>query len=177
MFRLTAVAIALTALAASTISAEACNPMLNKDFGKHIAPTKLPASMLARNDANAPTKTSIVGLWHDVHTASDGSLFFEGFDTWHSDGTEEELGNLPPATGAVCMGAWTQTGKSAQLVTHVDWLYDANGNYIGTLNMTQANKVAKDGNSYTGTFDAKFYDPSGNQFLEVTGTTAADKLN
>jgi hypothetical protein len=170
-------AVTLAALAAGTLAAEACNPMMNRDFGKHVAPTKLPAVMLARNNPNAPARPSIVGLWHDVHTTSDGNLFFEGYDTWHSDGTEEELGNLPPATGAVCMGLWTQQGKSAQLVTHVDWLYDGSGNFVGTLNMTQANKVAKDGNSYSGPFDAKFYDPSGTMFMEVTGTTTADRLN
>jgi hypothetical protein len=36
--------------------------------------------------------------------------------------------------------------------------------------------VSSDGNSYTGTFDAKFYDPTGTLFNEVTGTTTADRL-
>jgi hypothetical protein len=134
--------------------------------------------MLARNnEINDPEKSWIVGLWHVVHTQSDGTLLFEGFDTWHSDGTEEELGNLPPTSGAVCMGAWTQNGKSAQLLTHVDWLYDLNNNYTGTLNMTQTNKLSKDGNSYTGTFDAKFYNTNGNLLEDIFGTTTADRLN
>jgi hypothetical protein len=42
--------------------------------------------------------------------------------------------------------------------------------------MTQTNKVSKDGNSYSGNFDAKFYDTSGNQFMEIAGTSAADRL-
>jgi hypothetical protein len=177
MIRLTAAAVAFVALATGTMSAQACNPLLNKDLGRQVVPTKLPASMLARNNPNAPARTSIVGLWHDVHTKSDGTPFFEGYDTWHSDGTEEELGNLPPSSGAVCMGLWTQSGRTIQLVTHVDWLYDLNNNFVGTLNMTQTNKVSKDGNSYAGPFDAKFYDPSGNLIQEVTGTTTADRLN
>jgi len=176
MIRPTVAVIAFLALAAGTISAQACNPLLAKDFGKHVAPTKLPASMLARNKPGAPARPSIVGLWHDVHTASDGSLFLEGYDTWNSDGSENELGNLPPASGPICVGAWVQSGRSAMLLTHVTWLYDLDNNFVGTLNMTQANRVSRDGNSYTGTFDAKFFDPSGTMFQEITGTTAADRL-
>jgi hypothetical protein len=164
-------------LGASTMSAQACNPLLGKNFGKHVVPMSMPASMLAKRSPNIPARPSIVGLWHDVHTASDGSLFLEGYDTWHNDGTEDELGNLPPATGPICVGAWTQNGNSVTLLTHVTWLYDTSNNWVGTLNMTQTNKVARDGNSYKGTFDAKFYDTSGNQFMEITGTTKAERLN
>ncbi|HEY3777849.1 MAG TPA: hypothetical protein VGL35_07310 [Rhizomicrobium sp.] len=177
MIRLTTTAAVLVTLAAGTISAQACNPLLNQDFGRHVAPVKLPASMLARNNPYAVPSSSIVGLWHVVHTQSNGTLLFEGFDTWHSDGTEEELGNLPPSTGAVCLGVWSQNGKKMQLLTHVDWLYDANENWVGTLNMTQSNKLSKDGNSYNGSFDAKFYDTDGNLTQDITGTTAADRLD
>jgi hypothetical protein len=164
-------------IAASSISAHACNPLLGKDYGKFTTPT-VPASLLAKNNPHAPARSSIVGLWHLVHTASDGSLFAEAYDTWHSDGTEEELINAPPAAGPICIGVWTQDGSSVQLLTHVTWLYDLNNNFVGTLNMTQVNKVKKgDGNKYTGTFDAKFYDPSGILFQEITGTTTADRLD
>jgi len=177
MIRFTTAAVALMALAAGTISAQACNPLLNKDFGRHVAPVKLPESMLARNNPNAPPTTSIAGLWHVVHTQSDGTLFFDGFDTWHTDGTEEELGHLPPSTGAVCLGLWSQDGTKTKLLTHVDWLYDENENWTGTLNMTQSNKLSVDGNSYKGSFDAKFYDTNGVLNMEVTGTTKADRLD
>jgi hypothetical protein len=177
MMRLTLAAAAIAALASGTISAEACNPLANKDYGKRVAPMALPAAMLARNNLIQRTSTSIAGLWHVVHTQSDGSLFFEAFDRWQSDGSETELGNLVPATGAVCLGAWSQNGKHVNLLTHVDWLYDANGNWQGTLNMTQTNKVSKDGNAYSGTFDAKFYDTTGTLTNEITGTSAADRLN
>jgi hypothetical protein len=176
MIRLTAAAVAITALAAGTLSAQACNPLLNNSFGKHVSSMSLPASMLARNDAKTPARTSIVGLWHVVHTDSSGNLFLESFDQWNSDGGETELGNLPPATGPICVGTWKQTGGKVDLETHVTWLYDLNNTWQGTLNMIQTNKVSKDGNSYTGTFDAKFYDTSGTLFMEVTGTTAADRL-
>ncbi len=167
---------ALAILAGGSFRAEACNPMASKNYGKHVAPTILPAAMLAKNAPHARTAGTIVGLWHDVHTASDGTLFLEGYDTWNDDGTENELGNLPPATGDLCVGSYTKHGKTISLNTHVAWLYDPNGNYQGTLNITEVNKVAPDSNSYTGTFDAKFYDTTGTLFQEVTGTTVADRL-
>jgi len=169
-------ALATAALAGASMQAEACNPMLNKNYGKHVAPSVLPAAMLAKNNPHSTATGSIVGLWHDVHTASDGTLFLEGYDTWNRDGTENELGNLPPATGNLCVGAWTKSGKTIDLTTHVAWLWDTNNEFVGTLNITEQNKVSTDGNSYSGSFDAKFYDPNGNLFQEVTGTTAADRL-
>lgn len=161
-------------LAVSGMSAQACNPLLEK--GK--VASKLPAALLARNQVNRPpSAASIVGLWHVIHTASDGSLFLEGYDMWHSDGTEEEMANAPPATGPVCFGVYTAKGRKVDLLTHVVFLYDLNNNFQGTLNMTQSNKVSSDGNSYDGTFDAKIYDPAGDLVAEVTGTSAADRLD
>jgi len=168
--------LAIAALAGGSFRAEACNPSLAKTYGKQVAPSVVPAAMLAKNNPRATTQPSIVGLWHDIHTASDGSLFLEGYDTWNSDGTESELGNLPPAGGALCVGAWKTYGKTIELKTHVAWLYDLNNNYVGTLNITERNKVSDDGNSYTGTFAAHFYNTTGDEFQKVTGTTTAERL-
>lgn len=174
MFRFTTIAIAVAALAVSALSAQACNPLLNK----HGAiPTTLPASMLAQNNPSRPGNNSIVGLWHVVHTADDGSLLFESYDMWHSDGTEEEMVNGPPAAGPVCFGVWVQSGKTIQLLTHVAFLYDLDNNFVGTLNLIETNKVKGNGNKYTGTIDVKIYDPNGVLVAEQTGTTEADRLN
>ena len=170
------VPLAVSVVALSSFRAEACNPLLGKNFGQHVAPTALPAAMLAGAYPSTAGQPSIVGLWHDVHTASDGTLFLEGYDTWNSDGTESELGNLPPASGALCVGVWKQRGTQVDLLTHVAWLYDLNNNNVGTLNFTEHNKVAQSGNHYVGTFTARFYDLKGNLMNEVTGTTAADRL-
>ncbi len=168
--------LAVVALAGSTLQAEACNPLLSHNFGKRVPASVLPAAMLATNHPATTARPSIVGLWHDVHTASDGTEFLEGFDTWNADGTENELGNLPPATGALCVGVWKLQGNIVTLTAHVAWLYDPSGTYQGTLDFTERNVVDPDGNHYFGTFDAKFTDPSGNLFQEVKGTTAAERL-
>ena len=175
--KLTTVAVlSLAALTGTALQAKACNPLLNKNYGKHVAPTVIPAAMLARNQPNVAQSTAIVGLWHDVRTASDGSMFMEGFDTWYADGNENELANFLPATGAYCTGHWTKHGKTAELTTHVAFLYDTSNNFIGTINISQKTRLSEDGNSYIGKFDAKFYDPSGNQFQEVTGTANGERL-
>ena len=168
--------VTLAAIAGGCFRAQACNPMVAKNYGQHVSPTILPAAMLARNNPSAYATNSIVGLWHDVHTASNGTLFLEGYDTWNRDGTENELGNLPPASGSLCVGTWTHHGKAVDLTAHVAWLYDLNNNFVGTLDIVETNKVSADGNSYTGTFDAKFFDPNGTQFNEVSGTTAAERI-
>ena len=54
--------------------------------------------------------------------------FFVASDRWQKDGTETELGDLAPATCALCLGAWAQSGKDVNLLTNVDWLYDMSGN-------------------------------------------------
>ncbi len=176
MTRTLLAALATAAVAGTAMQAQACNPLLNKDYGKHVAPAALPAAMLAKNHHGGARQGSIVGLWHDVRTASDGTLFMEGFDTWVRDGSENELGKFPPATGDLCVGAWKRQGGANELTTHVTWLYDANGNWLGTLNITQTSTVSADGNGYTGPFDAKFYDTNGNQFQEVTGNAAGERL-
>lgn len=173
MKRFTGLMIAAAALALSAASAQACNPL----YAKGMQPLKIAPSMLARNNLNAPAKSSIVGLWHVVHTQSSGDLLFEGFDIWHSDGTEEEIANIPPATGPICFGVWAQNGKQVQLLIHTTFTYDLNNNPTGTIVLTETNKLSKDGNSYSGPFEFKVYDPNGNLQADITGTSKADRLN
>ena len=42
--------------------------------------------------------------------------------------------------------------------------------------LTEDNKLARDGNSYKGTFDQKFYDPDGNQVNEIAGDVVARRV-
>jgi hypothetical protein len=172
MTRFTAIAVAAVAFALSAVSAQACNPL----YAKGMPPLKISPSMLARNNPNAPAKSSIVGLWHVVHTQSSGDPLFEGFDIWHSDGTEEEIANIPPATGPVCFGVWAQNGKQVQLLIHTTFTYDLNNNPTGTIVLTETNKLSKDGNSYGGPFEFKVYDTSGTLQADIKGTSKADRL-
>lgn len=176
MIRLTTMTVATILLAAGAIPAQACNVEAYKGAAKHLIGPKIPASMLARNNKNSPLGAGIVGLWHVVHNDPDGNLLFESFEQWHSDGTEFEFANIPPATGDICMGAWQQNGKSAQL-WHTGWTFNSDGSSSGTMVLTGSNKVARNGNAFKGSFDVKFFDVDGNLVGEVSGTTVAERLS
>ena len=108
----------------------------------------------SRTDAR-DTKDSIVGLWHVTYT-SEGQTLYESFDQWHSDGTELENPNLPPATGPLCVGVWKQVGLQTFRLHHVGWNFDINKNSLGSFTLDETNTVDPHGRTYQGTFDLKF---------------------
>lgn len=123
-----------------------------------------------------PTNSkSIVGLWHVTYTAG-GQFFYEAFDEWHSDGTEFENANVPPAIGNVCFGVWAQVAPRTVQLSHIGWAFDPSGDSIGTFTLAETNTVSSDGSAYQGSFDYKFYDINGVLQQEVTGTLAATRL-
>ncbi len=124
----------------------------------------------------APDRNSIVGLWYVSYT-SGGELLYESFDQWHSDGTELENPNLAPATGPLCVGVWNQVGKRTYRLHHVGWNFDINGNSLGSFTLDETNTVSRNGLTYKGTFDLKFYDVDGNLVDEVTGTQTATRIS
>src|SRR5208283_1914257 len=109
------------------------------------------------NSGAGQGSNSIVGLWHVTYMA-DGQFFFESFDMWHSDGTELENPNLPPAEGNVCVGVWKMIKPGIVQLNHIGWNFDINGNSTGTFTLTETNAVAPNGNTYQGKFDYKVYD-------------------
>lgn len=122
------------------------------------------------------SSTSIVGLWHVVFV-SGGQQFDEGFDQWHSDGTEILNDNaVPPAEGNVCLGVFTRTAPGTYSLNHPAWNWDANGNLIGTVVFLENVTVDPGGNSYQGSFTFDTFDLSGNLLSEVTGTLTADRI-
>jgi hypothetical protein len=133
------------------------------------------AALLSANPGSQPNgNNSIVGLWHVTYTAG-GQLFYEAFDTWHSDGTEIESANFDPTEGNVCMGVWKLVGSTVHLY-HVGWLFDVAGNSAGWFSLTERDIVAGNGNTYHGRFDYKAYDPNGNLVQEITGDLTATRI-
>jgi hypothetical protein len=133
------------------------------------------SSTLAPGTVAADNNSSIVGLWHVLYT-SGGQPLYESFDQWHSDGTELENPNLPPATGPLCVGVWKQTGPRTFRLHHVGWNFDPNGNFLGPFTLDETNVVDPHGQIYQGTFDLKFYDVNGNLVQEVAGTQRATRI-
>ncbi len=137
------------------------------------APNLMSLATIATGQSS--TNNSIVGLWHVTYT-TEGQLFYEAFDMWHSDGTELETANLSPIEGNFCMGVWKQVGSTIHL-SHTGWGFDNSGNPIGLFTLTEKNVLTGNGNSYRGTFDYKQYDLNGNVSLEITGTLAATRIS
>lgn len=119
---------------------------------------------------------TIVGLWQVSYTTSDNEPFQDSFDLWHSDGTELETANVDPILGNSCIGVWKQAGSEIHL-HHVGWSFDNLGNLVGPFTLDDVLALSNHGNSYSGSFDFKQYDISGENLLqEVTGTISATRI-
>ena len=92
-----------------------------------------PASFAHFSDSAA-----IVGFWKVQFKLSDGTVFDDGYVTWHSDGTELMNSGRPPMTGNFCMGAWKQTGRSTYKLNHYALSWDPTGTtLIGPANLRE----------------------------------------
>lgn len=145
------------------------------DQGRRTS-SAIPKGLLRQMDtAQNAANGTIAGLWHATYTTSDNQLFQESFDMWHLDGTELESANVNPIGGNFCLGVWKQLGSQIRL-HHVGWAFDNVGNLVGPFTVDQTDVLGVQGNSYTGSFEFKLYDTSGNLLQEVTGTIAAIRI-
>jgi len=135
---------------------------------------------------------SIVGLWHVIYTAETESgapifppvpfAFAETFKTWHGDGTEFENANLPPA-GGICYGVWKDIGDASVKLHHIGLMFDSAGQLSNIFTVDEKATVARNSQTYSGSFDFKLWPPSfaavgvGTPIAEVTGKTAATRIN
>ncbi|HEX3943512.1 MAG TPA: hypothetical protein VHW69_05435 [Rhizomicrobium sp.] len=169
MYRSIMLSAAAFALVAGTVSAEAACGVPQTAQAAQI---KLPPL----KPATRPSGDSIVGFWQ-VSLIVDGQVVLHTMKTWHEDGTEYDNADLPPTGGNVCGGAWVNTGHRKVHNVHYGWTFDANSNPSGMFIETEDDKVARDGNSYTGPFDQKFYDVNGQLVNELSGTVSATRVS
>jgi len=118
---------------------------------------------------------SITGLWTITFT-SGGQVVDQGFDVWHSDGTELLNDTPPPASGNICVGVWSHiTGRSYSLY-HPSWTFDNNGNLNGTAIIHEKITLANDSNTFSGTFTVDVFDLTGTSLAHIDGTVAAQRI-
>jgi hypothetical protein len=119
----------------------------------------------------------IVGLW-DVQFLVDGQVVDEGFDQYHSDGTEVLNDTPPPAAGSVCLGVYVKTGKRSIKLKHPSWIYDAtNTTVIGRATILENITLDPSGNSFTGTFILQLRDLMGNPLApDAPGQLKGDRI-
>jgi hypothetical protein len=118
------------------------------------------ASLGGTPSAEGGLGLDITGLWA-VNFTQGGLAFDQGYDVFHSDGTE--ILNDGPT---VCLGVWARTGLRKFKLHHVfsNWVVDASGliTFTGTGTWDTEITLDKSGNSYTGTFTIQNFDTSGN---------------
>jgi hypothetical protein len=170
-----------------TQAGAACNPAAHSNLTNRdrVAPAFLtrdlaqPTVVASRptNDQDGP---SIVGLWHILLFNPDGSTFDEGYDVWHSDGTEILNDTAPPqpanGSGTVCLGVYEKTGPRAYKIKHPFWSFDATGSLIGTGVFLDQVTLDENGNSFSGTYDFITYDLNENITFEQKGDLKADRI-
>ena len=136
--------------------------------------------MLQETSAQNGEEPTIVGLW-DVKFMSENQLFDEGFDQYHSDGTEIMNDTPPPVTGNVCLGVWAKTGPRSYKLKHPFWIFDPATNtvVIGRGVILEQVTLNRHGVSFTGAFQLEYRDLSGNPmpaFPDVSGNLIGDRI-
>jgi|GEM_PF-656711 len=119
---------------------------------------------------------------------SDGTPIDHAYVQWHADGTELMNSGRPAGDGDFCMGTWAQTGPRTYTLNHfmLSWaqyasaapdqnppspplppggLYFVNNEFVGPASIQETVTLAKDGQSYTGTFVLTQYDKNYNIIL------------
>ena len=118
----------------------------------------------------------MIGLWHIQFTVGDQTIQ-AAYQLWNAGGTEVHNPNVDPRGGSVCLGVWKHAPHGAFKLTHRVWNYDTNGNFLGTINLSETVTVGQGGNTHSGSFTLDFYDPSGNFITEVAGIVTGDRIS
>jgi hypothetical protein len=128
--------------------------------------------LLVSNHYSGPEgdNASIVGLWKIKFLLADGSVFDDGYATWHSDGTELMNSGRAPMTGSFCMGAWKQTNDDTYRLNHFALSWDPSGTtFVGPANIRETITVDPSGKTYKGRFTLNQYDVNGNLLAHFAG--------
>jgi hypothetical protein len=126
----------------------------------------------------------IVGFWRVTYVSKgtsgipDGTVLVEGFQQWHSDGTEFHYDTqAPPARGNFCLGIWKKTGKSHYQLNHFFQNWDLSNNELtGRGQIREEIDVDRSGDEHFGTFTIDAYDPEGNPVFHAQGTVQATRI-
>jgi hypothetical protein len=118
----------------------------------------------------------IVGLWH-IQFMVGGQTIQEAYQLWNAGGTEIHNPNVDPRSGNVCLGVWKHAPQGAFKLAHRVWSYDTNGNFMGTIHLSETLTLGDHGNTHSGSFTLDFFDPSGNFQFEVAGDVTGERIS
>lgn len=138
-----------------------------------------PANASAK-DSPGPGNPSIVGLWLTTFLFGQGPLVWdEGYEQWHSDGTELNVDNaVPPSLGNVCVGVYKQTGPRTYSLRHVTWNWDEFGKLAGRFLLLMTVTTDAHGNTFAGTYVSDSFDLDGNVIpaLHAEGVVSGQRI-
>ncbi len=116
----------------------------------------------------------ITGLWAFKYISKgnlgtlgipEGALIDGGNTTWFADGNEvTSSGVRDPGTGSICLGVWKRTGEQTYELNHIGLSWNPLASPpapAGPAFIKQHVTLAKDGNSYSGTFTIVQLKPDG----------------
>jgi hypothetical protein len=129
-----------------------------------------------QSQAEDVQNSPIVGLWHTQFIVGTQTIQ-EAFQLWNVGGTEIHNPNVDPRTGNVCLGVWKDVGHGNYKLVHRVWDYDANGNFGGTIHLTETIRMGNHGTTHSGSFALDFFDATGNFQFEVAGKVVADRIS
>jgi hypothetical protein len=119
-------------------------------------------SLSPDQQASASQHPSIVGMWV--------LGFYHGDDPWDvgieqfsSDGNEMTNDYAyPPAEGNICWGVWERIGNGQYKMTHIGWVFDANGAFFGRFDFAATITLIDHGNGFIGEYSSDQRDSLGN---------------
>ena len=101
-------------------------------------------------------------MWLATYLDPAGAVWNQGFQQWHSDGTELSVDNaVPPSLGNVCIGVYKQTGPRSYTLRHVTWNWTSDGHLAGTFLLITTLTLDADGNVFSGTYVTDSFDLAG----------------
>ena len=148
--------------AARAFASAQSNPKL---FMKPTSYSMGQANLFLRGEDEDQT-SSIVGLWRvefdiTVPGVPNPIDIQDAFQIWNVGGTEVHNARVDPRTSNICLGAWREDRGTYKL-THRVWSWSPVGEFLGTINLSEAVRVTDRGRNQTGTFTLDFFDPDGN---------------
>jgi hypothetical protein len=116
----------------------------------------------------------IVGFWRVGYVLPDGTVLGNGFQQWHSDGTEIHNSEGPAAGGNFCLGIWKKTGRLHYTLNHFYLASDPTNNSLhDRVQIREEIDLDRSGDEHFGTFTIDDYDLEGNFLFHIQGTVHA----
>jgi hypothetical protein len=129
--------------------------------------------------ASSTTTDPMEGFWR-VQFLSGTEVIDQTTSQWHSDGTEIMNSSRNPESQSFCLGVWENVGGSTYKLNHYGISWDqatSTTSPLGLANIRETVTLAKDGQSFSGTFIINQYDENGNLLMNISGTLTGYRID